>query len=37
MHCYSLKIDYDALFKDKSQRRAFVLKPLDSMLNFEVD
>ena len=37
MHFYSLKIDDDALFKNMSKRPAFVLRPLKSMLNFEVD
>ena len=37
VHFYSLKIDDDALFKNMSKRPAFVLRPLKSMLNFEVD
>ena len=37
MHCYYLKIDDDALFKNGSKRPAFVLRPLKSVLNFEVD
>ena len=36
MRCYSLQIDDDALFKNKSKRFAFVLIPLKSILNFEV-
>ena len=37
MHCYSLKTDDDSLFKNRSKRPAFVLRPLKSILNFEVD
>ena len=37
MHCYYLKIDDDALLRNRSKRPAFVLRPLKSMLNFEVD
>ena len=37
MHCYSLEIDDDALFKNMSKRPAFVLRPLKPMLNFEVE
>ena len=37
MHCYYLKIDDDALFKNRSKRPTFVLRPLNVMLNFEVD
>ena len=36
MHFYSLKIDYDALFNNRSKRPSFVLSPLKSMLNFQV-
>ena len=37
MHCYSLKIDYDALCKDSSKRPAFVIRPLKPMINYELD
>ena len=37
MHFYSITIDDDALFKNSSKRPAFVLRPLRSMLNYEVD
>ena len=37
MRFYSLKIDYDALFKNRPKIPAFVLIPLKSTLNFEVD
>ena len=37
INCYSLKVEYDALFKNMSRRPAFLLRPLKSMLNFEVD
>ena len=37
MSSYSLEMDDDALFKNRSKRPAFVLRPLRSMLNFEVD
>ena len=34
--CYR-KIQDDALFKNKSKRPAFLIRPLNSILNFEVD
>ena len=37
MHCYSLKIDDDALFKNSSKIPPFLLRPLTSMLTFEGD
>ena len=37
IHCYSLKIDDGALFKNSSKRTASVLRLLKSMLNSEVD
>ena len=37
MNCYSLKEEDDALFKNRSKRPDFVLRPLTSMINFEVD
>ena len=37
MRCRSLKIDDDALFKNRPKRPAFLLRPLRSVLNFEVD
>ena len=37
MHCYSLKNQDDALFNNSSKRPAFVLKPLKTMLNFELE
>ena len=37
MHCYYLKIDNDALFKNISKRPDFVLRKLKPMLNFEVE
>ena len=41
MHCYYLKTDYDALFNNRFNIRSkipdFALRPLKSMLNFEVD
>ena len=37
MSCYYLKIDYDKLFKNRPERPAFVLRPLKSLINFEVD
>ena len=37
MRCYSLKIDDDALFNNRSKQPAFVLRPLKSMINFEVE
>ena len=37
MRCYSLKIYDDSLFNNRSKRFAFVLSPLKSMLNLEVD
>ena len=37
IHCYSLKIDDDAPFKNRSKIPDFVLRLLNSMLNFEVD
>ena len=37
MHCYYLKVDDDVLFKYSSKRPDFVLSPLKSMLNCEVD
>ena len=36
MSSYSLEIDDDALFKNISKRPTFVLRPLRSVLNFEV-
>ena len=36
MHCYSLKIYEDALFHNRSKIPDFVLRPLKSMLNFEL-
>ena len=36
-HCYSLRTQNDALFKNRSEISAFVLKPLKSMINFDVD
>ena len=37
MHCYSLKIDDDALLKNRSKVPAFVIRPLKTTPNFEVD
>ena len=37
IHCYYLKTQDDALFKNRSKRPAFVIRPLKSMLNFEVE
>ena len=37
MHCYSLKIDDNALFKNRLKRPTFTQRPLKSMLDFEVD
>ena len=37
MPYYYLKTQYDSLFNNKSKRTAFVLRPLNTMLNFEVD
>ena len=37
MQCYPLRTQYGSLFKNRSKRPAFVLRPLNSMLNFEVD
>ena len=37
MSSYSIEIDDDALFKNRPKRPAFVLRPLRSMLNFEVE
>ena len=37
MSSYSLEMDNDALFKNRSKIPAFVLRPLKSMLNFEVE
>ena len=37
MRCYCIKIDDDELFKNRSKIPAFVLRPLKSMLNFEVN
>ena len=35
--CLYLKIDDDDLFKKRSKRTAFVLRPLLTLLNLEVD
>ena len=37
MHFYYPKTQEDALFKNGSKRPAFVIKPLKSVLNFEVE
>ena len=37
MHYYSIKIDDDELFNNRSKIPDFVLRSLNSMLNFEVD
>ena len=37
MSSYSLEMDNDALFKNRSKRPASVLSPLRSMLNFKVE
>ena len=37
MSSYSLEMENDAFFRNRSKRPAFVLRPLKSMLNFEVD
>ena len=37
MHYYYLKNQYGAMFENRSKRPSFVLRPLRSMLNFEVD
>ena len=37
MHCYSIKNHDDELLKNSSKIPAFLLRPLNSMLNFEVD
>ena len=37
MHYYYLKIDDNALFKNRSKRPAVVISPIKSMLNFEVE
>ena len=37
MHCYSVKAEDDALSNNSSKIPAFVLRPLKSMLNYEVD
>ena len=36
IHCYSLKTQDDALFKNGFKKTAVVLRPLKSVLNFEV-
>ena len=37
MHFYSLKNQGDALFKKKFKKPFFVIRPLNTMLSFEVD
>ena len=37
MRFYSLKINDDVLFMNRSKKPAFVLRPLKSMPNFEVE
>ena len=37
VHYLSLYAEDDALFKNRSQKPSFALRPLKSMLNFEVD
>ena len=37
IHCLSLKAEDDALFKNRSKRPVFVLKPLKAILKIEVD
>ena len=37
MHCYYIKNQDDALFKNRSKRPAFLIRPLNYMLNSEVD
>ena len=37
IRCYYIKIDDDALFKNMSKRPSFVIRPLNAMLNFELD
>ena len=37
INCYYLKPENFALFKNRSKRTAFVIRPLKSMLNFEVE
>ena len=36
MRCYYLKVDDDAVFKNRSKRPTFLLRPLNSMHNTEV-
>ena len=36
-HCYSLKMDDDTLLKNRSKTPDFVLRPLKSMINVEVE
>ena len=36
MYFYYIKAQDDALFKNRQKRPAFLLRPLKSMLNFEV-
>ena len=37
IHCYSLKAEHYALFKNRLKKPAFVLKPLKAILNPVVD
>ena len=37
MHYYYPKIDDDSMFKNRSENIDFLLRPLKSMLNFEVN
>ena len=37
VHCYYIKTQDDALFKNRSKISAFLLSPLKSMLDSEVD
>ena len=37
MNCYYYKVEYDALFKNIPKRPEFAIRPLKSIIDFDVD